>query len=170
MDDDADALCIFGDPEVQAQLRPDGRFVHSLDEMRWHLELIVERPELTLRRGELAIELFEAGKVIGALFWNQTDSPSKSGLIAVELSWIVVSNQWGKGYGTEAVLFLMKQFMDSVEWPMEVISVCFPHNERAFALAHRLGMRMVGLRMTDTGQRVVVFHQVIFPKALRDVA
>ncbi len=163
LSDAAAALSVFGDPAVQCQLRTDGKYVRTEVEMKLAIETLISRPPNCVNRGELAIVCSDPSRAIGGITWNPIDSPSKSGLSAIEMSWMLSSEVWGNGYGTEAVLFLLRDMMLQIDQPIEVVSVCFPKNERAFALAHKIGMHLAGVTQTSTGTTVAVFHTVLHP-------
>lgn len=163
LSDSHDALSIFGDRAIQRELRTDGRVILCKTEMLQELEKFANRPPNCIERGELAVVCTSSNRAIGGITWSQIESPSRSGLQAIEMSWMLASEVWGNGYGTEAVLFLLRDMMLQIDQPIEVVSVCFPKNERAFALAHKIGMHLAGVTLTSTGTTVAVFHTVLHP-------
>ncbi|MFF2625346.1 GNAT family N-acetyltransferase [Kitasatospora griseola] len=138
-DDAEDALAVYGSTDVARWLTPAMARVTDVDAMRTVLQAWAqEQPGLLPPRGRWAVERREDGKVVGG-FGIRPLPPHEEDL---EITWQLAPHAWGQGYATEAGLALLHwAFTKDVE---EIFAVARPKNERAHAVAKRLGMRWVG--------------------------
>lgn len=138
-DDAADALAVFGRPEVVRWLSPALGPVADEAEMRgliasWQ----AADAELDPPVGHWAVRRREDDVLVGALALRRLPPELED----LELAWQLAPEHWGQGYGLEAARAVARwAFTQSAH---EVFSVVRPRNERASTLAHRLGMEWVG--------------------------
>ncbi|MGW4379193.1 GNAT family N-acetyltransferase [Kitasatospora sp. NPDC004531] len=138
-DDAEDALAVYGSTDVARWLTPAMARVTDLDAMRAVLQAWAqEQSGLLPPRGRWAVQRREDGKVVGG-FSIRPLPPYEEDL---EITWQLAPPAWGQGYATEAGLALLHwAFEQDVE---EIFAVARPKNDRAHAVAKRLGMRWVG--------------------------
>lgn len=87
--------------------------------------------------GELAVVLKSDGRIVGDCgpVWREVE-----GELLPELGWDLRSDEWGKGYATEAARGLLTHVADL--GLLRVYSLITPENSRSQAVARRLGMRV----------------------------
>lgn len=138
--DDAEAaLAIYGSGEVTHWLTPAMHRVEDMAAMRSVLQAWQEaQPNVPRPRGRWAVERRDGGGVVGGLSIRLLP-PYEDDL---EVSWQLAPEAWGHGYATEAARALVEwAFTQDVD---ELFAVARPANQRAIAIAERLGMEWVG--------------------------
>ncbi|MFE2916580.1 GNAT family N-acetyltransferase [Kitasatospora indigofera] len=139
VDDAADALAIYGSPDVARWLTPAMERVGDVAAMRSVLQAWQEaQPNLPAPRGRWAVQRRDDGAVVGGLGIRLLP-PYEDDL---EMSWQVSPEAWGQGYATEGGRALIAwAFTQDAE---ELFAVARPNNVRAIAMTRRLGMEWVG--------------------------
>ncbi|RZS80017.1 RimJ/RimL family protein N-acetyltransferase [Motilibacter rhizosphaerae] len=138
--DDAEAaLAVFGDASVARWLTPAMSAPADVEQMREHLERwAAEQAGLETPRGRWAVERAADGVVVGGMELRPLPPYDED----IEIGWQLAPGHWGQGYATEAARAVAQYaFSEAVE---EVFAVVRPSNERATAVARRLGMEWVG--------------------------
>ncbi|NHC45360.1 GNAT family N-acetyltransferase [Motilibacter aurantiacus] len=138
--DDAEAaLAVFGDANVARWLTPALTRPADAEEMRAHLERwAAEQPKLDPPFGRWALVRLEDDRVIGGMELRPLPPHNED----VEIGWQLAPGFWGHGYATEAARGLAGwAFSQATD---EVFAVVRPGNERATAVATRIGMQWVG--------------------------
>lgn len=138
-EDAAAALAVFGDASVARWLTPAVTRPTDEQEMRGHLERwVAEQPRLQPPYGRWAVVRREDGAVIGGMELRPLPPYEED----VEIGWQLAPGHWGQGYASEAARAVARfAFSQATE---EVFAVVRPGNERAAALAKRIGMEWVG--------------------------
>jgi RimJ/RimL family protein N-acetyltransferase len=138
--DDAEAaLAVFGDASVARWLTPALVRPGDAAGMRQHLaRWAAEATTLVPPYGRWAVVRREDGTVIGGMELRPLPPHDED----VEIGWQLAPGAWGHGYATEAARALARYaFSQATD---EVFAVVRPGNERAGAVAKRLGMEWVG--------------------------
>ena len=65
------------------------------------------------------------------------------------MGWALRSVHWGKGYATEAARRSVAYAFDDIEAD-EVFSIILPENERSQAVARRVGLSLVDVRVLSS--------------------
>ncbi|RAJ36870.1 RimJ/RimL family protein N-acetyltransferase [Kitasatospora sp. SolWspMP-SS2h] len=152
-DDAEDALAVYGSTDVARWLTPVMDQVVDAEAMRsvlrgWERE----QAGLLSPRGRWAVERREDGKVVGGLGIRPLPPYDED----LEITWQLSPQDWGQGYATEAGLALLRWvFTQDIE---EVFAVARPKNDRAHAVAKRLGMRWVGETTKYYGLNLQVYR------------
>jgi RimJ/RimL family protein N-acetyltransferase len=153
-DDDAEAaLGVYDDPEVVRWLSPAMDHVPDLPAMRLVLQQwIAEDGRLMTPAGRWAVELREDHRLLGGAVLLPLPPEGED----LEMGWHLHPDAWGHGYASEAgqalARWAFKQGMD------EVFAVVRPANERATAVARRIGMEWVGETEKYYDLRLQVFR------------
>lgn len=152
-DDAADALTVYGSPDVSHWLTPVMDRVGDVAAMRSVLQAWEEaQPNLPPPRGRWAVQRRDNGRVVGGLGIRLLP-PYENDL---EINWQLAPDAWGQGYGTEAGLALIAwAFTHDAE---EIFAVARPNNTRAIAMAKRLGMEWVGETSKYYGLNLQVYR------------
>jgi RimJ/RimL family protein N-acetyltransferase len=139
VDDAADAVEIYGSPDVARWLTPELDRVGDVAAMRSVLAAWREaQPNMLTPRGRWAVQRREDGAVVGGLSIRLLPPYDED----LEVSWQLSPRAWGKGYATEAGRALIAwAFTQDIE---ELLAVARPTNLRAVATAKRIGMEWVG--------------------------
>lgn len=138
-DDAADALRIYGDPEVARRLSPALGRVPDEDAMRLVLEQwIAEDDRLPRPSGRWAVERRDDGRLLGGAVLL----PLPPGDEDLEFGWSIARDHWGHGYASEAGRALARWAFQHGE--EELFAVVRRTNVRAAAVALRIGMEWVG--------------------------
>ncbi|GAA0986661.1 MULTISPECIES: GNAT family N-acetyltransferase [Nocardiopsidaceae] len=151
--DAEDALKIYGADEVAHWLTPEWHPVNETDAMRSVLHAWIEAgPNLIPPAGRWAIVRRQDGQLVGGLSLKLLPPFEED----FELSWALRPDVWGRGYATEASRAVIAwAFEQGIE---EVFAVARPRNERAIAVARRLGMEWVGETEKYYDMRLQVFR------------
>jgi RimJ/RimL family protein N-acetyltransferase len=138
-DDASAALAVFGDASVARWLTPAVNRPADELEMRSHLQRwVTEQPALQTPYGRWAVVRKDDGAVIGGMELRPLPPHDED----VEIGWQLAPGAWGHGYATEAAHAVARYaFAQATE---EVFAVVRPGNERARAVAQRIGMEWVG--------------------------
>lgn len=155
------ALAVFGDASVSRWLTPAISRPESAEQMREHVtRWRDEQDSLVPPYGRWAVVRTEDGAVIGGMELR----PLPPHLEDVEIGWQLAPGVWGHGYATEAAravaAYAFSQATD------EVFAVVRPGNQRASAVAQRLGMQWVG--ETDKYYDLVLQVHRLRPSDLAD--
>lgn len=139
VDDAADAVSVFGRPEVTRWLSPAMDSVPDPSAMRLLLQQwIAEDARAAPPIGRWAIQESGDDRVIGGVVLL----PLPPGQDDIEIGWQLHPDAWGHGYATEATRAVAEfAFSQSVS---ELFVVVRPGNTRAVATARRVGMTWVG--------------------------
>lgn len=138
--EDADAaLAVFGDASVARWLTPAVTRPEGPEQMRAHLQRWADEARtLVPPYGRWAVVKLEDGQVMGGMELRPLPPHDED----VEIGWQLAPGHWGHGYATEAARALARYaFSQATD---EVFAVVRPTNERAGAVAKRLGMEWVG--------------------------
>ena len=137
--DDVDAaLDLFSDPSVAASMQPVLPPVEArADVTRLLASWMLESYRAPVPQGRWAIERQDTGQVIGSIFLT-TATPSSS---LLTLWWQVRPDATGEGLATEAA-HAAAHHAFHVGGANHLYALIEPANERAAALATRLGMRL----------------------------
>jgi RimJ/RimL family protein N-acetyltransferase len=139
LDDAEQALAIYGDPEVARRLSPELGRVADADAMRLLLaQWIAEDERLVPPSGRWAVERRSDGGLVGGAFLL----PLPPGDEDLEFGWQTAREHWGQGYASEAGRALAQWAFEHGE--EELFAVVRRGNERAAAVALRIGMEWVG--------------------------
>jgi len=85
--------------------------------------------------GLWAVEEKESGELIGRIgLFNPEGWPG------IELSWLLASTHWGKGYATEGAKTALEFGFNKCH-PNSLISMIHPDNDKSIRVAERLGMQ-----------------------------
>lgn len=147
------ALGIYGAEGVSRWLTPDTQLVRDLAAMRSVLQdWIAEQPTFDPPSGRWAIARHEDNHVIGGLTIRSLPPDEED----LEIGTHLRPDTWGQGYATEAATALIR-------WAFEVgidelYALARPANERAIALARRMGMQWVGETEKYYGLGLVVYR------------
>lgn len=133
------ALDIYGVDEVSRWMIPDTEPVRDLATMHAVLQdWIAAQPDLELPRGRWALVRQAGDQIIGGLMIRSLPPDEED----LEIGWHLRPDTWGQGYATEAATALIRRaFEEGVD---ELYAVARPANERAIAMARRMGMQWVG--------------------------
>ncbi|MCM2580083.1 GNAT family N-acetyltransferase [Streptomyces meridianus] len=133
------ALQIYGAQEVAHWLTPAMNRVADVPAMRGVLQAWHEaQPNLVRPSGRWAIERRSDAEVVGGLVIRLLPPYEED----LEIGWQLRPDAWGHGYATEAGAALIRwAFEQGID---ELFAVARPRNERAAAMARRLGMEWVG--------------------------
>lgn len=139
LDDAGDALAVYGDDEIARWLIPALDRVPDEQTMRSVLrEWMDDRYAQVPPYGHWAVIRRDDGRLIGGMSLRPLP-PYKED---IEVAWQLAREYWGHGYATEAARALaVWAFSQGAE---EVIAVVRPKNQRAVAMARRLGMEWTG--------------------------
>lgn len=153
IDDAEAALRIYGAEDVARWLTPEMRAVGDTDAMRSVLHAWIEaRPNLLPPAGRWAIVRQGDGEVIGGLSIKLLPPFEED----FEINWQLRPDVWGSGYATESAEAIIQWAFDQgIE---ELFAVTRPKNERAIAVARRLGMEWVGETEKYYGSRLHAFR------------
>ncbi|WP_116246836.1 GNAT family N-acetyltransferase [Nocardiopsis sp. FIRDI 009] len=153
LDDAEAALRIYGAEEVARWLTPEWQPVTDIDAMRSVLHAWIEAgPNLIPPAGRWAIVRVSDGELVGGLSLKLLPPFEED----FELTWAIRPDLWGRGYASEASQAITDwAFKQGIE---EVFAVARPDNERAIAVARRLGMEWVGETEKYYGMRLQVFR------------
>ncbi|MBB6119842.1 GNAT family N-acetyltransferase [Nocardiopsis algeriensis] len=152
--DDAEAaLRVYGTDEVTSRLTPELRPLSDAEAMRSVLHAWIEAgPNLMPPAGRWAIVRKDDGEVVGGLSLKLLPPYEED----FELTWALSPDVWGQGYATEAGRAIISwAFEQGIE---EVFAVARSSNERAVAVARRLGMEWVGETEKYYDTRLQVFR------------
>ncbi|GLW71069.1 N-acetyltransferase [Kitasatospora phosalacinea] len=144
---------MYGSTDVARWLTPVMDQVVDVEAMRSVLRgWEQEQPGLLPPRGRWAVQRREDGRVVGGLGIRPLPPYDED----LEITWQLSPQYWGEGYATEAGLALLRwAFTQDVE---EVFAVARPKNDRAHAVAKRLGMRWVGETTKYYGLNLQVYR------------
>lgn len=147
------ALQIYGAEEVAHWLTPAVNTVADVPAMRWVLQAWHEaQPNLAKPSGRWAVERRADGEVVGGLVIRLLP-PFEEDL---EIGWQLRPDAWGHGYATEAGSALIRwAFEQGID---ELFAVARPGNERAIAMARRVGMEWVGETTKYYDERLQVYR------------
>lgn len=147
------ALQIYGAEEVAHWLTPAMNRVADLPAMRGVLQAWHEaQPSLVSPSGRWAVERRADGEVVGGLVIRLLPPYEED----FEIGWQLRPDAWGNGYATEAGSSLIRwAFEQGVD---ELFAVARPRNERAAAMARRVGMEWVGETGKYYGMRLQVYR------------
>ena len=153
LDDAEAALRVYGADEVAHWLTPEWQPVTDNSAMRSVLHAWIEAgPNLIPPAGRWAIVRKEDGELVGGLSLKLLPPFEED----FELTWALRPEVWGQGYATEASKAIIAwAFEQGIE---EVFAVARPKNERAIAVARRLGMEWVGETEKYYNMRLQVFR------------
>lgn len=153
LDDAEAALRVYGADEVAHWLTPEWQPVIDNSAMRSVLHAWIEAgPNLIPPAGRWAIVRKEDGELVGGLSLKLLPPFEED----FELTWALRPEVWGQGYATEASKAIIAwAFKQGIE---EVFAVARPKNERAIAVARRLGMEWVGETEKYYDMRLQVFR------------
>ncbi|MGH7176165.1 MAG: GNAT family N-acetyltransferase [Tepidisphaeraceae bacterium] len=140
-DDAAQALRIYGDPEVM-QFLGDGKtpVVSTIDEMRNRLVKRIEAYERAPGFGGWATVLKSTNELIGTTLLKDLDGGPE-----IEVGWHFARSVWSNGYATEAARGAVKYGFESKNLP-RIVAVVHAANSRSLAVVRRLGMAHEGVR------------------------
>lgn len=138
-DDAAEAFAVYGSPEVSRWLTPAMEQVDDEAAMKVVLRgWAQEQDGLMPPLGRWALTLGETGQVIGGLALRPMPPYDED----IEIAWQLAPAFWGHGYASEAARELARwAFSQGAE---ELYAVVRPANERAAAMARRVGMEWTG--------------------------
>ncbi|RAY11280.1 GNAT family N-acetyltransferase [Actinomadura craniellae] len=138
-EDAAAAFAVYGAEDVARWLTPAMERVADEATMRSMLEAwIDEEPGLIPPYGHWALARRSDGQVVGGLSLRPLP-PYKED---IEIAWQLAPAYWGQGYATEAARALADwAFSQGAE---ELFAVVRPANDRAAAMARRVGMEWTG--------------------------
>lgn len=147
------AFAIHGDGEVSRWLTPDTEPVRDLATMRSVLaDWIAAQPTFESPAGRWAIARQEDDQIIGGLMIRYLPPDDED----LEIGWHLRPDTWGQGYATEAATALIRwAFEVGVD---ELYAVARPANERAIAMARRMGMQWVGETEKYYGLNLLVYR------------
>jgi ribosomal-protein-alanine N-acetyltransferase len=138
------ALAIYGAEEVGRWLVPEITRVEDVEQMRglleqWRAQRALPTEQLGPTSGQWALVRREDDELVGSLALR-TMPPHDEDL---ELTWQLAPAHWGRGYAIEGARALAAWAFDQ-QSAHELFAVVRPANQRAAALARRLGMEWVG--------------------------
>lgn len=141
MTDVEDAFRIYSNAEVMRYLGGNSVPFSDLDDARHRLTKLVEGNPADAKLANRAIERKEDRRVIGTLILKPFPESQD-----VEIGWHLAQDVWGNGYATEASKGGMDYAFNraGVE---ELFAIVLPENSKSIHVAHRLGMKDMG--MTD---------------------
>ncbi|HEY3261023.1 MAG TPA: GNAT family N-acetyltransferase [Pseudonocardiaceae bacterium] len=153
VDDAKAALAVYGAAEVTRWLTPVMDRVTDVAAMRSVLQAWTEaQPNMVAPRGRWAIERRDDGQVVGGMAIRLLPPYDED----LELSWQLNPQAWGQGFAVEAGRALIRwAFTQEID---ELFAVSRPNNNRAVAVAQRLGMEWVGETSKYYGLRLQVFR------------
>jgi len=96
--------------------------------------------------GQWAVTDRSTGEFVGRAGLHRPEVADWPGL---EVGWALRSVHWGKGYATEAARRSVAYAFDDIEAD-EVFSIILPENERSQAVARRVGLSLVDVRVLSS--------------------
>jgi RimJ/RimL family protein N-acetyltransferase len=163
VDDAADGLSVFGDPEVARWLSPAVDPIPDEAAMRERIEQWTEMDaEAEPPAGHWTVTRRLDGRLIGSVTLRRMPPIDED----LELAWQFTPAFWGHGYATEAAHAVARWGFERSAH--EMFAVTRPANERAIRLAERLGMQWVGETEKYYDMRLQVFR-VRPPELIRPV-
>jgi RimJ/RimL family protein N-acetyltransferase len=153
IEDAAEALAVYGHPEVARWLSPAMDHVPDLAAMRLLLQQwIAEESRMPPPAGRWAIERREDERLLGGAILL----PLPPGREDLEIGWQLNPEVWGHGYASETTDALAHwAFQHDVG---EIFAVVRPGNVRAAATVRRNGMEWVGETGKYFGMTLQVFR------------
>lgn len=153
VEDAAEALGVYGHPDVVRWLSPEMDQVPDLAAMRLLLQQwIAEDARLPPPAGRWAIQSRHDGRAVGGAVLL----PLPPGKEDLEIGWQLHPQMWGHGYATETTRALADwAFRHDVD---EIFAVVRPENTRAAATVRRNGMEWVGETSKYFGVPMQVFR------------
>jgi RimJ/RimL family protein N-acetyltransferase/predicted GNAT family acetyltransferase len=134
------AYDLFSHPSVSRWMRPVVPPVHARADVAKLLDAwVLESYRAPIPQGRWAIERQDSGEVIGSIFIT-TPSPASS---LLTLWWQVKPGSSGEGFATEAA-HAAAHHAFNIGGSDHLYALIEPANERAAAVAARLGMRLDG--------------------------
>jgi RimJ/RimL family protein N-acetyltransferase len=134
---DADLLLkLFSIPEVMRFLPPGPPY--TLERATAGVE---RRMKLEAERGFSPMLVFrkDTHEFIGNAGLQPVPDTSE-----VEIAYHYLPSVWGKGYGTEAAVAILRQGLGPLELP-RIIAICIPENVGSWRIMEKAGMRYVGV-------------------------
>ena len=126
---------LFSDPEVRRYLPPGEPWT-----LERATEAIARRIVLEKEQSYTAwIVETKAGEFIGSVALQKVERTGPE----VELAYHYLPSAWGKGYGTEAAIDVLRHAFERVGLD-EVIAICFPENIGSWRIMEKAGMQYVG--------------------------
>ena len=149
--DAADALAIYGNPDVANQLSPALGPVADASTMRLVLDQWIAEGERTASpAGRWALQYRSDGRLVGGVILL----PLPPGDEDLEFAWHLHPDFWGQGYAKEAGRAIAHRAIARGE--EEIFAVVRPGNTRAVSVARQMGMEWVG----ETGKYYGITLQV----------
>jgi [ribosomal protein S5]-alanine N-acetyltransferase len=152
-DDAGEALTVYGDDEIARWLTPALNQVPDEPTMRSVLREWIDDADAKIPPyGHWAVIRREDDRLVGGVSLRPLP-PYKED---IEVAWQLARDCWGRGYATEAARALADwAFSQGAE---ELIAVVRPRNQRAAAMARRLGMEWTGETDKYYGIRLDVYR------------
>jgi RimJ/RimL family protein N-acetyltransferase len=153
VEDAAEALGVYGHPDVARWLSPEMDHVPDLTAMRLLLQRwIAEDDRMRPPAGRWAIDRRHDGRLLGGAILL----PLPPGREDLEVGWQLNPQVWGHGYASETTRALAGwAFRHDVD---EIFAVVRPGNTRAAATVRRNGMEWVGETSKYFGLSLQVFR------------
>ena len=153
VEDAAEALGIYGHPDVARWLSPEMDHVPDLAAMRLLLQQwVAEDARLPAPAGRWAIDRRDDGRLLGGAILL----PLPPGREDLEVGWQLHPQVWGHGYASETTRALAGwAFRHDID---EIFAVVRPGNTRAAATVRRNGMEWVGETGKYFGLALQVFR------------
>ncbi len=135
--DAAEALSIYGSPDVSRWMTPDLRSLQTPEDMQTVLRRWGDVDDHGVV-GHWALHSRNNSAVVGGLSLQYSPPGGES----VSIAWQLAPTVWGQGYATEAGAALVRWAIHE-RGLIEVFAVIQPDNERAAATAERIGMEWI---------------------------
>lgn len=156
--DAAEALEIFGDPEVV-------RFLHreptaDLEAMQEALEKrLVQYAEAKEGSGHWAVVEKETGEIIGASLLKPLPDADKNFSEDYEIGWHLKRTKWGLGYATEFSKAALQYGFHQMDLDC-IYAIMDAGNQRSAKVAERLGMTSLGLTSEYYGVDDLLLYKI----------
>jgi RimJ/RimL family protein N-acetyltransferase len=128
---------LFSDPEVLRWLPPTTPWTRERAK-----QAVERRAQAERERGFSAwiVERKQDATFIGSCALQLVEGTGPE----VELAYHYLPTEWGKGYGTEAAIAVLRYGLTELGLD-QIIAICFPDNVGSWRVMEKAGMRFVGM-------------------------